>query len=177
VRGGPPGSPLPIANGLSPPTRVCEVRHVVADASGTAQCDGGAQISVPLRSAVHLTGDLLSASDPPNVPGIQPCLICSTVCVGGAMPGCRARRIRTARAARAAPRHSAWAVRTTGTRVRQKPLVSLSWAMPFRRATTVHPIRLTTSLGDVVRPAGVESGGWQQGRKAWRLAAPAPAIK
>jgi hypothetical protein len=57
------------------------------DASGTAQCDGGAiDVDIPPVSVIYLTGDMFKASTPPHIPGIQPCPLCDTLCYnsGGA---------------------------------------------------------------------------------------------
>ena len=79
------GPPLPIPNANNAPTSVCAVNVIDLDATGTAQCNGGAtDVSTPLRSIIYLNGDLLSATSPPDVPGIQPCPLCSAQCVGGA---------------------------------------------------------------------------------------------
>jgi hypothetical protein len=64
------GPPLPIPNAVTPPVSVCVTRVVAEDASGTAQCEGGAMnLDMPLRWIIHVTGDLLNASSPPDVPG------------------------------------------------------------------------------------------------------------
>jgi hypothetical protein len=78
------GPPLPIPNAMSAPTSVCVVNDVAEDASGTALCDGyDTDIATPLRSNVHLTGDMFSMTTPPNIPGVQPCPLCDRLCVGG----------------------------------------------------------------------------------------------
>jgi hypothetical protein len=78
------GPPLPIPNAMTPPTSVCAVNDVDLDASGTAQCDGGAStVNTPLRSNVYLSGDLFTMITPPNIPGVQPCPLCDRLCVGG----------------------------------------------------------------------------------------------
>jgi hypothetical protein len=80
------GPPLPFPDGNVPPTSVCLVNVLAEDASGNAQCAGGAMnLRLPLRSAVFLTGDILSSTaGPVDVAGIQPCALCSPQCVGGA---------------------------------------------------------------------------------------------
>jgi hypothetical protein len=78
------GPTLPIPNAMSAPTSVCVVNDVDIDASGTAQCDGGdTLVTAPLRSNVHLTGDMFSMTTPPDIPGVQPCPLCDRFCVGG----------------------------------------------------------------------------------------------
>jgi hypothetical protein len=78
------GPPLPIPNAMTPPTSVCAVNDVDLDASGTAECDGGAStVNTPLRSNVYLSGDLFTMTTPPNIPGVQPCPLCDRLCVGG----------------------------------------------------------------------------------------------
>jgi hypothetical protein len=79
------GPPRPIPNAGMPATSVCTVNDVAEDAAGTTQCDGGEMdLSVPLRFHVFLTGDLFQMSSPPDIPGVQPCPLCDTFCVGGA---------------------------------------------------------------------------------------------
>jgi hypothetical protein len=85
------GPPLPIPNSNTTPTSVCAVNvpeEATVSVSGTVECDGGASdLTLPLRSNVFLTGDILSSvTGPVNVPGIQPCALCSPQCVGGANP-------------------------------------------------------------------------------------------
>jgi hypothetical protein len=84
------GPPLPIPNSNSTPTSVCVI-NVPDEATsgavgGTAQCDGGdTSLNLPLRSVIHLAGDILSTSVGPfDVPGIQACPLCTAQCVGGA---------------------------------------------------------------------------------------------
>jgi hypothetical protein len=70
---------------------VCIVNNVSADATGSANCaTGEASLNLPLSSDLYLMGDLLdgSATDRPDVAGIQPCPICvgtpgSETCQGG----------------------------------------------------------------------------------------------
>jgi hypothetical protein len=82
------GPPLPFPDVSLIPTSVCVVNVLAQDASGNAQCAGGGMhLMFPLRSRIHLTGDLLSSATPPDVPGLQPCPLCSRVCVGGANAG------------------------------------------------------------------------------------------
>src|SRR5438094_671765 len=70
------GPPLPIPNPASPPTSVCVINAVAADASGTADCSSGASaVSPPLTSILYLDGDLF----PPDASGDH--------CVGGTNPG------------------------------------------------------------------------------------------
>jgi hypothetical protein len=80
------GPPMPIPDSANTPTSLCAINVVVTAASGTAQCDGGAtDLSLPMATLMHLTGDLLSDTwGPVDVPGIQPCPLCSPQCVGGA---------------------------------------------------------------------------------------------
>ena len=86
------GPPLPIPNtapGASP-LSTCIINNIAQNAVGTAECSTGAStLSLPLTSEVFLFGDLLDGALPerPNVPGIQPCPICSKVCAGGANAG------------------------------------------------------------------------------------------
>jgi hypothetical protein len=78
------GPPLPIPNAMTPPTSVCTVNDVALDASGTAQCDGGAStVNAPLRTNVYLSGDLFTMTTPPNILGVQPCPLCDRFCIGG----------------------------------------------------------------------------------------------
>jgi hypothetical protein len=83
------GPPLPIPNTNTTPTSLCIVQVVAEDASGSMRCDGRVtSFSLPLRSVVFRTGDILSSTDGPvDVPGIQPCPLCSQQCVGGADAG------------------------------------------------------------------------------------------
>jgi hypothetical protein len=75
------GPPLPVPNSTTVPTSVCVINVVAEDASGSTDCsNGAATVNQPLASVVHLTGDLLSSADPPNVPGIQACPLCDDVC-------------------------------------------------------------------------------------------------
>jgi len=75
------GPPLPIPDPNYPATSVCLINVVAEDASGTAQCSGGAiDVDIPPVSVIYLTGDLLKASAPPDVPGIQPCPLCDKLC-------------------------------------------------------------------------------------------------
>jgi hypothetical protein len=80
------GPPLPIPNSNTTPWSFCAIQVVAQDADGTAQCDGSAiNLSLPLRWVLPLTGDSLSSvTGPIDVPGIQPCALCSAQCVGGA---------------------------------------------------------------------------------------------
>jgi hypothetical protein len=79
------GPPLPIPNSNVTPWSFCVIDVVAQDAGGTAQCTGGAtNLSLPLRQVLHLTQDSLSSTQGPiDVPGIQPCPLCSRQCVGG----------------------------------------------------------------------------------------------
>jgi hypothetical protein len=86
------GSLLPIPNTAPNASAVstCVVNVVAQNAVGTMSCtDGSSSLDLPLTSEVYLFGDLLNGStaDRPNVPGIQPCPICSKVCAGGANAG------------------------------------------------------------------------------------------
>jgi hypothetical protein len=84
------GPPLPIPNATGPTLSTCVINRVSKDAAGTASCaDGATSLSLPLISDLYLTGDFLdgSAPDRPDVPGIQPCPLCSKVCVGGTSVG------------------------------------------------------------------------------------------
>jgi hypothetical protein len=78
------GPPLPIPNANQVNVSVCSVNVIQNDAVGVVACgDGDTTTSVPLAGKVFLTGDLLKAVTPPNVPGIQPCPLCVRQCVGG----------------------------------------------------------------------------------------------
>jgi len=82
------GPPLPIPNTVSPPTSVCVRNVITRDTSGTVDCyDGSSDVSIPIASVIHVTGDLLNKSSPPDVPGLQTCPLCSKVCVGGSNVG------------------------------------------------------------------------------------------
>jgi hypothetical protein len=108
------GPPVPIPNPLVVPTSLCAFIGVAADASGTATCEGAADISLPLTTALFLTGDMLPrrcnggtnpggrcttvGADPLCTgggtcvldPDIQSCPICNPttlVCNGGANNG------------------------------------------------------------------------------------------
>ena len=81
-------APLPIPNPMVPFTSVCAVNVVGEDVAGTLDCDTGAlDADVPLRSVLYVNGDLFRASTPPDIPGVQPCPLCSKVCVGGGNAG------------------------------------------------------------------------------------------
>jgi len=82
------GAPLPIPNTSNVPTSVC-VRNVIAkDTSGWVDCqDGGADVTIPIVSVIHVTGDLMNEQSPPDVPGVQTCPLCTKVCDGGANAG------------------------------------------------------------------------------------------
>jgi hypothetical protein len=78
------GAPLAVPNPGSTPTSVCVLNAVGAAPIGTLACNTGATtLSLPLSSALFLTGD--TATDPGStIAGIQPCPICSAgSCVGG----------------------------------------------------------------------------------------------
>jgi hypothetical protein len=76
-------------------TSTCVINRVTTSASGSGNCSDGSYtlLDLPLGSDIYLTGDLLDgmAPDRPNVPGIQPCPICTaggtcasgTCCKGG----------------------------------------------------------------------------------------------
>jgi hypothetical protein len=82
------GAPLPVPNTLTPPVSVCSVNVVAEDTSGTLNCeDGSGTTTTNLRAVIYLNGDLLNAPNPPDVPGVQPCPLCTTVCVGGTNAG------------------------------------------------------------------------------------------
>jgi hypothetical protein len=82
------GAPLPVPNTNTPPVSVCSVNVVAEDTSGNLSCeDGSGTTTTNLRAVVHLTGDLLNAPNPPDVPGVQPCPLCTTICVGGTDAG------------------------------------------------------------------------------------------
>jgi hypothetical protein len=82
------GAPLPVPNTTTPPVSVCSVNVVAEDTSGDLNCDDGSGTTTTnLRAVIHLTGDLLKSSTPPDVPGVQPCPLCTTVCVGGTDAG------------------------------------------------------------------------------------------
>jgi cysteine-rich repeat protein len=73
------GPPIPLANPGSVVSSTCVIASAAQDATGTATCDGGATIALPVTGAIYLTGDLL-----PGEPGIQPCPLCvSGSCQGG----------------------------------------------------------------------------------------------
>jgi len=82
------GPPLPIPNPASPPTSVCVINAVAADASGTADCSSGASaVSLPLTSILYLDGDLFTpdASGDHCVGGTNPGAVCTAnaTCTGG----------------------------------------------------------------------------------------------
>jgi hypothetical protein len=77
------GAPLPVPNPMTPPTSVCTVNAVAEDLAGTGSCDGDSTVNVSLRSEVYLTGDLFTMTVPPNIPGVQPCPLCTRRCAGG----------------------------------------------------------------------------------------------
>ena len=78
------GAPLPMPNAAMPIASTCVVKVVAEDATGTAQCTGGAiNLTIPRRAFVYLTGDLFGASAPPDIPGVQPCPLCDYLCQGG----------------------------------------------------------------------------------------------
>jgi hypothetical protein len=78
------GPPLPIPNANNVNVSVCSVNVIQNDAVGVVACSNGdTTTSVPLAGKVFLTGDLLDAVTPPNVPGIQPCPLCVRQCAGG----------------------------------------------------------------------------------------------
>jgi hypothetical protein len=82
------GPPLPVPNEQTVPTSVCVINVAARDASGSTDCsDGSASMDIPLAAVVFLHGDLLSSADPPNVPGIQACPLCTKVCQGGDKAG------------------------------------------------------------------------------------------
>lgn len=82
------GAPLPIPNTNTPPVSVCAVNVVAEDTAGNLDCsDGSGSQTTNLASVIHLTGDLLKSSTPPDVPGVQPCPLCTEVCVGGTNDG------------------------------------------------------------------------------------------
>jgi hypothetical protein len=85
------GAPLAIPNLNFSGASVCVVNRVATDASGTGDCRlGTTNLSLPLSSDLYLTGDLLNGSSPsrPNVPGIQPCPLCTAgLCQGGPRHG------------------------------------------------------------------------------------------
>jgi hypothetical protein len=81
------GPPLPIPNATFIGASTCVINRVTTDASGSGGCaDGSTSLNLPLGSDLYLEGDLLdgSAPDRPNVPGIQPCPLCTNgACQGG----------------------------------------------------------------------------------------------
>jgi len=84
------GPPLPIPNSTADITSTCVINRVAQDAAGLADCStGDTQLSLPLISDIYLTGDLLNGTGGnPDVPGIQPCPLCtgtpgSETCQGG----------------------------------------------------------------------------------------------
>jgi hypothetical protein len=76
------GAPLPIPNFASRPISTCVFNVVAENAAGQGDCrEGSSQVSLPLRSDVYLFGDLLNGTpDRPDVPGLQPCPICTATC-------------------------------------------------------------------------------------------------
>jgi cysteine-rich repeat protein len=76
------GAPLPVPNAMTPPISVCTIDTFAEDITGTGACEGDSTVDVSLdvslRREVYLSGDLL-----PNVPGIQPCPLCTRQCAGG----------------------------------------------------------------------------------------------
>ena len=84
------GPPLPIPNTTSDVTSTCVINRVAQDGAGLADCStGDTQLNLPLTSDIYLTGDLLNGNGGnPDVPGIQPCPLCtgapgSETCQGG----------------------------------------------------------------------------------------------
>jgi hypothetical protein len=81
------GAPVPFANAISPPSSFCSILTLAQDATGTARCDGTVHLEVPISMAIYHTGDMLRSATPPDVPGVQSCPLCTTICVGGANEG------------------------------------------------------------------------------------------
>jgi hypothetical protein len=84
------GAPLSIPNYLTPALSTCVINEVARDSIGTAECTTGeVNIDLPLTSVVYLTGDLLNGAtaQQPDVPGTQPCALCTAVCTGGDRDG------------------------------------------------------------------------------------------
>jgi cysteine-rich repeat protein len=84
------GPPLPIPNYANTAISTCVINKVAKNGVGRLQCDTGlSELNLPLTSEVFLTADLLNGttSDRPDVPGTQPCPICSRVCAGGTNAG------------------------------------------------------------------------------------------
>src|SRR5262249_22772021 len=68
-----------IPNSTADITSTCVINRVAQDAAGLADCStGDTQLSLPLISDIYLTGDLLNGTGGnPDVPGIQPCPLCT----------------------------------------------------------------------------------------------------
>jgi len=83
------GPPLPVPNVDNPSTSTCVINRVSRSASGSTTCSGTSAIDIPLASDIYLDNDLLGGQGPgrPDVPGIQPCPLCTKVCSGGTKDG------------------------------------------------------------------------------------------
>jgi hypothetical protein len=77
------GAPVPIPNTTTPAVSVCAILDVLADADGTATCNGDVDLALPLTMNVFLNGDLFHSGNPPDIPGPQGCPLCVRQCVGG----------------------------------------------------------------------------------------------
>lgn len=73
------GAPMPVPSPTIPWLSKCIVNVLAEDARGTADCTtGAATLELALTANIHLTGDLL------DVPGTQPCPLCTSgLCHGG----------------------------------------------------------------------------------------------
>jgi cysteine-rich repeat protein len=84
------GPPLPIPNYANTAISTCVINKIAKNGVGRLQCDTGlSELNLPLTSEVFLTADLLNGTtaDRPDVPGTQPCPLCSRVCTGGPNAG------------------------------------------------------------------------------------------
>jgi hypothetical protein len=83
------GAPLPILNG--PALSTCVINTVAYPSRGSVDCStGDSTIDLPLTSTIYLTGDFLNGQScsQPDIPGIQPCPICTDgTCKGGSRNG------------------------------------------------------------------------------------------
>jgi hypothetical protein len=84
------GAPLPIPNYANTAISTCVINVIAKNGVGRLECGTGlSELNLPLTSQVYLTADLLNGTtaDRPDVPGTQPCPVCSRVCSGGDRPG------------------------------------------------------------------------------------------
>jgi hypothetical protein len=83
------GAPIP------GPLDICLINRVAAHATGSANCSTGTvHLDLPLSAEVYIPGDLLDGRRWPDVPGTQPCPLCtgsrgSETCIGGPRHGAR----------------------------------------------------------------------------------------